>query len=122
MKNWPTLLTAVAFALIVLATGCQPKAPELTEAEREAIVQEVSQTVEEIMDAMNDHNADRIMSYYLKSDDYTFAGTNKVYAECDTVASMVTTAHRNHPDWSFSLKPPQALGYKIEVQKLAVAA
>ena len=106
MRNWPILLTAVAFALAVLATGCQPKVPELTEAQREAIVKEITQIVQKINDAANDHNAELIMSYYLKSDDLTYADNSKVYVGWDTVASMRKAWHQKHRDWSVPLKPP----------------
>ncbi len=85
-------LAFVALSLAFLATACQPATTELTEEQKAAIAAEVNAINAELLDAMNEVDADRVMSYYLNSPELVeaFAGHLVVgFAALDDLAQRV---------------------------------
>lgn len=92
-----------AMLLAVLVTGaCQPAAPELTEAERDAIAIEVVEVVGDLFEAMNAHDPERVLYYYLDSVDFVYVGDTHSHVSRDWLAAVVRSWYPRHQDVTFT--------------------
>jgi ketosteroid isomerase-like protein len=96
------ILTFLA-AAGVLGACQQPPQPtaELTDAQRDAIVSEVNEAVDQIFDAMNSHDSAAVMSHYLHSDDFSYAGVTDYKLGFEIFSRIVSSWYPGHPDVTF---------------------
>lgn len=76
--------------LAPLVASCAPSATPLTEKDRQAIVEEVTEAVGRLRDAMNAHDAERVMSFYDIGPDFIYVSCTDFFlgTRYRTVASL----------------------------------
>ncbi len=84
-----------------MAGACRPASTELTDAQREAIVSEVNQAVGELIDAMNAHDGDRVVSYYMNSADFAYVGVTDITVGWEHFANLVGPWYGRNTDVTF---------------------
>lgn len=98
MRYWvPATLAAV-----LVAGACQPAAPQLTEAERDAIATEVVEVIGELFEAMNAHDPERILGHYLDTVDFVYVGGTDSHVSRDWLAAVVRRWYPRHRDVTFA--------------------
>lgn len=85
----------------VLLAACAPQGPEITDAARDAATRGVRDTVERLFDALNAHDADRVLSHYQKSDDFAYIGVTDVEIGWETFAMRTRQWHMTHTGTTF---------------------
>ncbi len=94
--------TAAALAAVTALAACQqPPATELTDSQRDAIVSEVNETVDQVFEAMNSHDAERLMTHYLQSGDFAYAGVTDVKLGFDLFSRVVSPWYVANPEVTF---------------------
>jgi uncharacterized protein (TIGR02246 family) len=92
-----------AILLAALSTGaCQPVAPELTDAERDAIATEVVEVMGELFEAMNAHDPERVLDHYLDSVDFVYVGGTSSHVSRDWLERVVRSWYPRHQDVTFT--------------------
>ena len=90
------------FAIATTLAACQqPPAAGLTDSQRAALASEVSETVDQVFEAMNNHDAERLMSHYLQSDDFAYAGVTDFKLGYDIFSRVMSPWYVANPDVSF---------------------
>ena len=94
------ILTLLGVAAM-LAACQQPPAAELTDSQREAIASEVSETVGQVFEAMNSHDAERLMTHYLQSEDFAYAGVTDFKLGYELFTRVVSPWYIANPEVTF---------------------
>jgi ketosteroid isomerase-like protein len=94
------VLTFLAATAALGACQQQPAA-ELTDSQRSAIVSEVNETVDQVFTAMNDHDAAAVMSHYLQSDGFSYAGVTDVKLGYELFSRIVSPWYTSNTDVTF---------------------
>ena len=84
-----------------IAAACQPASSVLTDAQRETITAEVNQVVVDLFDAMNAHEADRVLEHYLNSDEFAYVGLVDIRTGWNGFARMAGQWYPANPDVTF---------------------
>lgn len=101
----PTLLATLPLAAVA-CTGAAPAATtaELTDAQRMEITQAVDSTVADLYDAMNAHDAERVMAHYLPTNEFLYAGVTNTIQGLETFSTLTSPWYTSHPDVTFEYK------------------
>jgi ketosteroid isomerase-like protein len=89
--------------LTAFVTGaCQPAPPQLTDAEREAIATEIVEVIGGLFDAMNAHDAERILGYYLDSEKFMYVGGTDSHVTRGWLERVIRSWYPKNPDVTFT--------------------
>jgi len=91
---------AVTLAALLLA-ACAPRSSELNDQTRAATVKEIRQAVDDLFDAMNAHDAERVLRRYQESDDFAYVGVNDVEVGWETFQQRTRQWYQQHPEDTF---------------------
>ncbi|MFQ6047158.1 MAG: YybH family protein [Gemmatimonadales bacterium] len=86
---------------VTAALACQPQSEEVTEGQRTAIASAVNQRVAELFEAMNSHDVERVMSFYLKRVDFAYVGVSDVRVGWEPFSRVAALWYRTHPEVPF---------------------
>ncbi len=93
---------AVTNLALTLAVGaCQPASQALTDSQRAAITAELQAAVTSLFDAMNAHDAERLLGHYLNDEDFAYVGCTVLRLGWEGYATMARMWHRAHPEVTF---------------------
>jgi uncharacterized protein (TIGR02246 family) len=98
MRYGASVLLLAALA----ATGCQPASTELTESEREAITTKVNEVVTGLFDAMNAHDAERLLGHYVDDGDFAYVAALSVRPGLEGFSAMVRAYYPERTDLTFT--------------------
>ena len=98
MRYWVPATLAIA----LIAGACQPVAPELTEAERDAIAAEVVEIIGELFEAMNAHDPELVLNHYLDSADFMYVGDTDSHVSRGWLERVVRSWYPGHTDVTFT--------------------
>jgi ketosteroid isomerase-like protein len=73
----------------------------LTDAQRVAITSEVNQAIDELFEARNTHDVDRLLTYYLDEDDFAYVGLVDVKSGRGAFNQITRLWHRANPHVTF---------------------
>lgn len=111
----------VLFCLVVLIIACQPtETPELTEAQRQVIVDEIKQKTQEIFDLAllsNEENFNKLMTYWVESNDELWMGNPGLFVNR---TEIVPTKEAFVEYWKPSIGSRLRTNYKIGKEYFAV--
>jgi len=97
-------MTASRFLLVLLlATGCTPASTALSDAERKAATDEVRAANGALLDALNAHDADRVLALYETGPQFQYVGCTSVIPTSDVFASITRGYLRQHPDVTYRM-------------------
>lgn len=94
--------TLSTLILLVPLCACRPEPAALTRADRARITGEVEATVADLYDAMNAHDAARVMAHYLPGDDFLYAGVSSTVQGSETLGELTTPWYATHADVAFT--------------------
>lgn len=77
--------------------SCQKAPAPLTEAEKEAISNEVKSTFTQLNAAMNSHNVNEIKKFFSNSDDFIYATSDNIFTNVEDLFNVISRTHSN-PD------------------------
>ena len=84
--------------ILLLAASCAPARPSLDEAEREAIASEVRVASAALVDALNAHDADSILTFYSPDADFTQVACTSFVFGGESFANLTRSLHANYRD------------------------
>ncbi len=102
MKHFMYLL----MAMLLIVVACQQTNPSLTDAEKNDIKTAVRTVFDRMVAGMNEHDAEKIVSCYLKSDKFHITGDGLMRTDLENWENWIerlTKWHKDHQDWSVSL-------------------
>lgn len=77
--------------------GCQKRTASLTDAEKDVITKEISETFSLMKDAMNSHDIDGLKKFFSNTNDYVFTSGVNVFTNVNDHFELVLMTHTN-PD------------------------
>jgi ketosteroid isomerase-like protein len=111
-------LVPVALFTALVTGACQPAAPELADAERDAIATEIVEVIGGLFEAMNTHDAERILDHYLDSEKFMYVGGTDSHVTRGWLERVVRSWYPRHEDVTFT---HQVLHVQVLSQTVAVA-
>lgn len=84
--------------LAVLVAACAPASGPLSDAQTRAVDREVREASAALVDAMNAHEADTILSFYRLDDAFTYVGCTGMTFQASVFEGLLRGYHRNNPD------------------------
>jgi len=87
-------------AAVAALGACQP-GRDIDETRAVQIRQAVGTTVDDLYAAMNEHDPDRVLDHYLKTDDFLFAGVSDPIQGWERFSGMTRPWYAMHPDVTF---------------------
>ncbi len=102
MKHFTYLLMFV----LLLVAACQQTNPSLTDKDKNEIETEVRAVFDRMVEGMNEHDAEKIVSCYLKSDQFHITGDGNMNTDLENWENWIerlTKWHADHQDWSVTL-------------------
>jgi hypothetical protein len=90
---------------LFFAGACQPAEPPFTDAEKDEIKVAVRSVFDTMVQGMTEHDADKIFTCYLKSDQLRYAGDGNLVSGWDDNYEMASTGHADPAiqEWSWSI-------------------
>ncbi len=109
-----------ALPWLLLAAACAPTGPSLTAAEREAVTDDVSAASLALVEAMNAHEPNSILSLYVLDADFTYVGCTDFMFGGDVFATIVGAYHRDNPEvhYDMAVQSVRVLGPALAVVSL----
>lgn len=97
LQAFPRSVLVVLTALF----ACQGPSPTLDDEARQGVESEVREAVMSLMEAMNAHDADAVLSHYEQSDELTYVGVSDIRTGWDSFARAITPWYTRHADVTF---------------------
>lgn len=92
----PIQKSVLVFLISVFTlSNCQKVPATLTEAEKEAITNEVKAIFKQMNAMMNSHNVDEIMKFYVDDDDFIYAASGNLHTKFGDLQQAVRRVHSN---------------------------
>ena len=102
MKTFMSKIFYLIIPLIIL-WGCQSSPTELSESEKDSIINEVGIQFERAMEAASDHDVDAMMQFEWNSQDYLYAGNGTITKGWESMLKGVNSIHSNPKYQSFTV-------------------
>jgi len=106
LKNLVLIFLISVFAIY----SCQKAPAPLTEAEKEAISNEVRGTFSQLNAAMNSHNVDEMRKYFSDEEDFIYAGSGNIYTKPDDLFKVIASVHSN----------PELLPFSVDFSEIKI--
>jgi len=90
-----------ACSVALLCAACTPAPAAFTDQDRQAVSQEVRAAVEQLTEAMNAHDGDRVVSFYPGVPDFVYLGCTDYQIGGQSFAARVAPYYRANPDVTF---------------------
>jgi len=91
---------AVMFAALLVA-ACAPRSLDVTDETRAAVVQGVREAVDDLFEAMNAHDADRVLRHYQRSEDFAYVALTDIEVGWETFEMRTRQWYRRHGETTF---------------------
>jgi uncharacterized protein (TIGR02246 family) len=93
--------TFARFPLVLLAVLSACRGPSFQEEALDSIEAEVREAVASLFDAMNNHDAQGVLSHYERSEGFTYVGVTDVRTTYESFARTIAPWYERHPEVSF---------------------
>jgi hypothetical protein len=90
--------------------GCQKSTTPLTDAEKDVINTEISETFSLMKDAMNSHDIDGLKKFFSNTTDYVFTSGVNVFTNVNDHFELVSKTHTN----------PDLLPFEIDINDIKI--
>ncbi len=105
------LMLKVALLIIPIITfwGCQNTTNELSESEKDSIIEEVRIEFEKAISAATNHDADEMTSYWWDNEDFLYASNGSLIKGWEPGYEVANSIHSNPKYQSFSVDLDEVL-------------
>jgi len=106
--------------VLLIATGCTPTATALSDARRKTITEEVRAANAALLDALNAHDATRVMGLYEEGPQFQYVGCTSLIQTSAVFGSVTTGYLRKRPDVTYRMVVTglEVLGPRVAVATL----
>lgn len=87
--------------LVSVSASCQRLPAPLQDAQRQAIAQEVEETLGRLTEAMNAHDPEAVLGFYRHSEEFVYLGCTDFLLGFDTFSTRVGPYYPAHPEVTF---------------------
>jgi ketosteroid isomerase-like protein len=93
-----------ALPLVLLATACAPAQAPFTDADADAVAEEVRAASLALVDALNTHKTDTILSFYSLDEDFTYVACTAYYVGGEGYRAFALSFHSLYPETRYALE------------------
>ncbi len=90
--------------VLLLSTACAPAPAPFTDADADRLAEEVRAASVALVDALNTHQADSILSFYSLDQDFTYVACTTYYVGGEGYDAFARSFHATYPETRYTLE------------------